>query len=151
MDESIWRCGNCGHEVSITEDLEGFDFIMCSSRLNKLGCKACGSYTIQQAYDHTFTAGNFLIVRSRIKKARGRIMDDVVIQKTAAEITVNINDQRTLCKSLMYPHFAPNNGICWKCHRNIYQNYKIGDHISKGYDGKVYVTGCQHCHKSYCD
>ena len=44
--------------------------------------------------------------------------------------------------------FAPVNGVCWNCHKNIADGEnaitleKLGDYI---------ITGCPHCHKSYCD
>lgn len=73
MKVKVWRCGVCGHEVPITDDLEGLFFQQYSNRTSKVGCKACGSYTIQRAYDGTFTAGNFLIVKAKIKSyGKGR-------------------------------------------------------------------------------
>lgn len=68
----MWQCGNCGHEVPITEDLKGLTFEQYSKRRSKVGCKACGSYTLQQAYDGTFTAENFLIVKSHLKRIGGK-------------------------------------------------------------------------------
>lgn len=68
------------------------------------------------------------------------------------------------------PHFAPGSGRCWKCNRDIYR--KIGWKIENGRaievpldspDAKHFtgvtveraatslVTGCPHCHRSYCD
>ena len=44
--------------------------------------------------------------------------------------------------------FAPNDGVCWNCHRDICEGDKaitvesLGDYI---------ITGCPYCHKSYCD
>ena len=44
--------------------------------------------------------------------------------------------------------FAPSNGICWRCGRNIaegengYTPEDIGDYI---------ITGCPHCHYSFCE
>ena len=60
------------------------------------------------------------------------------------------------------PHFAPESGRCWKCHRNIYEPWT---RMEKNYLGeerevttgvtveratKSLVTGCPHCHRSYC-
>lgn len=68
-----WKCVNCGHEVAITENLDGLLFEQYSNRTSKAGCKACGSYTINQAYDDSFTAGNFLIVKTKPKtQGKGR-------------------------------------------------------------------------------
>lgn len=44
-------------------------------------------------------------------------------------------------------HFAPHDGKCYSCGKNIYQNY--GER--SGHTGTSYVTGCPHCSKSYCD
>jgi len=30
-------------------------------------------------------------------------------------------------------------------------NFRLNDEIEKGNDGSQLVTGCFHCHKSYCD
>lgn len=44
--------------------------------------------------------------------------------------------------------FAPSNGICWRCGRNIAEGAngitleKLGDYI---------ITGCPHCNYSFCD
>ncbi len=44
--------------------------------------------------------------------------------------------------------FAPSSGVCWKCHQNIAEGEnaitleKLGDYI---------ITGCPHCHRSFCD
>jgi hypothetical protein len=81
--------------------------------------------------------------------------------------TYNIQDaikaQAKYCEEEGAPHFAPNDGRCWRCHRNIYEKWERED---KGWDGKPItrvsgisvekagaelVTGCPHCHRSYCD
>lgn len=74
-----------------------------------------------------------------------------LVQKTPQELADCIKAQADLWKGKRYPNFAPANGICWKCHRNIYQNYEIDGHIHHGRDGTELVTGCPHCHRSYCD
>ena len=76
-------------------------------------------------------------------------MDELVV-KTEKEIFECINLQKEICKEKGYPHFAPKGGICYKCGRNIYQNYNIGERISNG-GGEKFITGCPHCHRSYCD
>ena len=43
--------------------------------------------------------------------------------------------------------FAPRNGICWYCHRDITKDPKIIEIIERG----DYITGCPYCHKSYVD
>lgn len=70
--------------------------------------------------------------------------------KTQEEINECIKRQKDLCdNNPNYKgwHFAPHDGECWHCHKNIYQDY--GDR--KGYTGGAYVTGCPHCQHSYCD
>lgn len=68
----VWRCGACGHTVPITPTLEGLDFDWYSNYTSKVGCKACGSYTIQKSYDGNFTHGEFLIVKAkRVNRGKG--------------------------------------------------------------------------------
>lgn len=49
--------------------------------------------------------------------------------------------QGRLCAESRLPLFAPTDGICWSCYRQIYE----------ALDGTTYVTGCPFCHRSYCD
>lgn len=66
------------------------------------------------------------------------------------------------------PDFPPRSGVCWSCRRNIYENHywvvengqrkpatkenhKIETGISVQEAGERLVTGCPHCHRSYCD
>ena len=62
--------------------------------------------------------------------------------------------QAKYCNLKDYPHFAPPNGICYSCHSDIYTQKPKGKFIS-GISvesaGKSHVTGCPHCHRSYCD
>lgn len=67
-------------------------------------------------------------------------------KKTEKEISECIALQKVVCERKDFPHFAPDDGQCWKCHRNIYQNYE-----NRGKDGSDPVTGCPHCYRSYCD
>ena len=67
--------------------------------------------------------------------------------KTTEEIIEARKAQAELCKERGLPHFAPDNGVCWRCNKNIYQNYET----SMGVTGKEFVTGCPHCNRSYCD
>lgn len=64
--------------------------------------------------------------------------------------------QAKLIKEKEYPSFPPSNGQCWSCGKNIYDKIKSthGDHfvgITVESAGKSLVTGCPHCHRSYCD
>lgn len=56
------------------------------------------------------------------------------------------------------PHFAPSDGICWSCHRQIYagewvetghSRYRSGISVEEA--GNRLITGCPHCMRSYCD
>jgi len=95
-------------------------------------------------------------------------MSVILKRKTKEEIHECIEAQRKLCVKENYPDFAPSDGICWSCFFNIYQNY---GHSTKSFtpiveDGaevdyvtgislekasKELITGCPHCHRSYCD
>jgi hypothetical protein len=61
--------------------------------------------------------------------------------KTHAEIEEACAAQAQLCSTKGLPHFAPYDGVCWSCRRQIYEEL----------DGKSFVTGCPFCHRSYCD
>ena len=62
--------------------------------------------------------------------------------------------QYEYCAKKNYPHFAPSGGLCWKCGNNIYTEinhgtYKTGISVEKA--SSELITGCPHCHRSYCD
>lgn len=63
--------------------------------------------------------------------------------KTYEQIQAAIEAQCAYCAEHKTPHFAPDNGVCWSCRRQIYE----AEHC----DGKSYVTGCPWCSRSYCD
>ena len=101
--------------------------------------------------------------------------------KTEQEILDCIEAQSAYCKKKGLPHFAPSDGVCWRCHRQIFQLYghKGKDwepkEITFGWrqteaissiEGEEYeyitgytneeaatelITGCPHCNRSYCD
>lgn len=70
-------------------------------------------------------------------------------EKTPEELRECIAAQLKYCNDKKIPHFAPSDGRCYRCNRNIYQNYPHNK--STGYDGTQLVTGCPHCYRSYCD
>lgn len=75
-----------------------------------------------------------------------------LITKSDQEIRECIITQDKLCKENGYPDFAPSKGVCYKCRKNIYQNYQLDNNrVSRGETGKLLVTGCPHCNMSYCD
>jgi hypothetical protein len=63
------------------------------------------------------------------------------LRKRAAQISTASRAQADLCASRGLPLFAPQDGVCWSCRRQIYEEL----------DGKSFVTGCPFCHRSYCD
>jgi len=63
------------------------------------------------------------------------------------DINKSIARQDEYCRAHKLPHFAPVDGICWACGRNIYDK----DGISTKRASKEFITGCPHCHRSYCD
>lgn len=50
-----------------------------------------------------------------------------LITKTSKEIAEYIAKQKQLCEERGLLHFAPGDGGCWSCHKNIYQNYSSGN------------------------
>lgn len=69
----------------------------------------------------------------------------------------SIKAQRNYCEKTGAPHFAPRNGVCWSCNKNIYEEHpwKYNPEITSGIDveraATELVTGCPHCNRSYCD
>lgn len=61
------------------------------------------------------------------------------------EIRIAIQKQKEYCKTNQAPLFAPEDGFCYSCGTQIYNEY---DH---DYVSNNLITGCPHCHKSYCD
>ena len=65
----------------------------------------------------------------------------------------SIKAQKELCDKNGYPHFAPENGICYNCNRYIYLPYdekkEIGVSVEKA--TTELITSCPHCHISYCE
>lgn len=64
------------------------------------------------------------------------------------------------CKRTGAPHFAPQDGYCWKCGRDIYapetrkndytgKEFQIGISVKEA--SESLVTGCPFCHRSYCE
>ena len=95
-------------------------------------------------------------------------MSIILRRKTEKEISECVGAQRKACAENDYPHFAPRDGICYGCRANIYQNIgwvnADGSHTSKDGAEVDYVTGislekastelitgCPHCHVSYCE
>ena len=60
-----------------------------------------------------------------------------------------IQNQEKLVSELGTPYFAPADGICWKCHQQIYGTGT--NQITKERAAKEFITCCPHCHQTYCD
>lgn len=61
--------------------------------------------------------------------------------KDPVEISKRIQAQKDYLEKSGEPHFAPKDGRCFNCKRQIYEIE----------DGTTLVTGCPHCHRSYCE
>ncbi len=78
--------------------------------------------------------------------------------------------QLEYCKRNNAPHFANRSGVCWYCGRQIYKPFfwKRGEYwqlkvvntldecdfvsgITVEKASRELVTGCPHCHRTYCD
>lgn len=63
----------------------------------------------------------------------------------------SIKEQEDYCKNNHLPHFAPYDGVCWNCGKNIYESDERGFGITTKKASSDLITGCPHCFKSYCD
>lgn len=62
--------------------------------------------------------------------------------------------QREYCDKNHLPHFAPYDGCCFRCGRNIYSpvkypKYTVGITVEEA--GSTLITGCPFCSASYVD
>jgi hypothetical protein len=71
--------------------------------------------------------------------------------KSQQEINECIQFQKKVCQEKGWLHFAPWDGVCFCCNKNIYQNYEFAGMKSQGYSGKEPITGCPHCSRTYTD
>lgn len=71
------------------------------------------------------------------------------------DIPASIAAQKEYQKVKGYPDLAPRDGVCFKCHSNIYAPRKRPDGSVSGVSlekaSTQLVTGCPHCHFSYCE
>lgn len=56
-------------------------------------------------------------------------------------------EQRLYCMRNKVPQFAPENGICYRCKQDIYG--PGGYTADKA--GKILITGCPLCGRTFCD
>lgn len=64
--------------------------------------------------------------------------------------------QKKFCSERKYPEFAPTRtGHCYRCGRDIFQLVKWPDGHTSGITveraASEFITGCPHCHYSFCD
>lgn len=87
------------------------------------------------------------------------------MDKQLFNVKESIEAQRNYCVEKELPYFAPHDGRCWSCNRNIYEpvehkrkdcitrevigTYTTGIEVEKA--GLELITGCPHCNRSYCD
>ncbi|MCD7830698.1 MAG: hypothetical protein LUI01_00270 [Firmicutes bacterium] len=61
-----------------------------------------------------------------------------------------VKAQEAFCKAEKIPLFAPIDGVCERCKRNIYLPvHNLGYTLDEA--GRKHITDCPHCHKSFCD
>lgn len=67
-----------------------------------------------------------------------------------------IHAQKQYCEQNHLPNFTPSDGKCYRCNKDIYTlyqkpdvNYKTGISVEEA--GNHLITGCPHCHYSFCD
>lgn len=71
------------------------------------------------------------------------------------DVRACIEAQSNYCKENEDPLFAPQDGFCHSCGKQIYADYEEHGSIDRGesleYARNNLITGCPHCHRSYCD
>jgi len=65
--------------------------------------------------------------------------------KISNNIKTKLLLQEKFCKDHELPHFAPYDGVCFRC------NYQIYERISIHQAMNTLITGCPFCHWSYCE
>lgn len=81
----------------------------------------------------------------------------MIVFLSKQEIEEAVQKQLLFCKNHSLPMFAPNDGECYYCKKNIYQNYydQIEDEASYGIKideaGKRHITYCRHCSRTFLD
>jgi hypothetical protein len=66
-------------------------------------------------------------------------------QETEEEVMPDIQERikkhQALCAERNFPNFAPNNGKCFSCKKQVFERE----------DGTRFITGCPHCGRTFCD
>ena len=66
-------------------------------------------------------------------------MEEAKLPRAKGELETELPKQWEYCKKHNLPFFAPADGKCFWCGMEIEDN------------GKELLTGCPHCHTSWCD
>lgn len=70
-------------------------------------------------------------------------------------IKLAIAAQKEYCDRTNVPHFAPRDGVCYSCGRQIYSptetKYGYTNGISVEAAANTLITSCPYCNVSYCD
>ena len=64
---------------------------------------------------------------------------------TDKELQEKIDAQKKHCKDNDFPCFAPFDGYCWSCGRQIYEAITLKRAKTD------LITGCSFCHHSFCE
>jgi hypothetical protein len=66
------------------------------------------------------------------------------------DVDKSINNQQSFCIAQGIPNFAPIDGNCYSCKRNIYL-LQVNRGISTIKAASEHITGCPHCFKTFLD
>lgn len=59
--------------------------------------------------------------------------------------------QRKFCEEKKYPMFMPSNGSCWWCGKDVTARRNQSEEEAFKTASTTHITGCPHCHRSFCD
>lgn len=62
----------------------------------------------------------------------------------AIDFAALFHAQATFCDYYKVPHFAPR--VCYSCGRDVYAHPRAQQEAAT-----AHITGCYHCHRSFCD
>ena len=126
---------------TVKNDLKYKDYEIRGDKITVLGIgKKSIKYSLNGAEPEFAFYDSFeghLITRALIKSFDNEFWNKDVRSAIAA--------QKQYCKDNHDPLFAPADGFCHSCGKQIYAN---------GYERRAsneLITGCPHCHRSYCD
>ena len=74
-----------------------------------------------------------------------RFMDELGLTEYIEEIISKINAQEEMCKEKNLPLFAPKDGLCHNCGKQIYNRISMNEAENE------HITHCPYCSKAYND